>query len=508
MNHPDLLHPNTQKPEMLETSGAPGPEDIAAAEQPSSTKKASRHIIRSLLLASVVIFATATISFGTYAYSVTRNRITEKQDQTNFFGQVHRILDENVEPLQGEQRDLITLALYGEGGWDHPGGTLTDSIMVAFIKPSTHDVALLSIPRDLVITYDENPEDDYFEYRKINYAVELGGIAFANEKIQEVTGVSVDYYVLLDFDGFRNIIDDLGGVPVTVENSFTDYEYPDYAYGYQTIAFDAGTQQMNGETALQFARSRHGNNGEGSDFARAKRQQKILEAVQEKSLRLSTLANPARLSNILSDLGNHISTNMEIWEMMRFARIAREVDRQKIINKVIDNSANGLLVSEISPETGAYILVPRKGAGKFGEVHQLVKKIFKQAEVVTEKAHLAVQNGSGINGLAKIVAHLLEAADLPVEQQGNAMEHTLEETTIYDLTHGTKPLTSKALDDLLPGKIIPATRTEGSTGDVRLSTDLNPAVIVMADLPDVLDFIIVLGRDAQGLQQPLGIGNK
>lgn len=466
-----------------------------------ATVKKSRHFFRFIMIGCATIIATATIAFGAYAYSVTRNHITEKEGQKNFFGQIHRILDDNVEPLHGEARDLITVAFYGEGGENHPGGTLTDSIMIAFIKPSTMEIALLSLPRDLVITYDKNPDDPYVEYRKINYAVELGGIEFADEKIKEVTGVSVDYHILMDFGGFRNIIDDLNGVDVMVDNNFTDYEYPDYNYGYQTIAFTTGEQHMDGETALQFSRSRHGNNGEGSDFARAKRQQKILEAIQKKSLSASTLVNPARLSNILTDLGDHISTNMEMWEMMRFARIAREVDRQTIINKVIDNSPSGLLVSEISPETGAYILMPKKGVDDFSEIHKFVKNIFKRSEAIQEHAQIVVQNGSNVNGLATAVANQLESMDIAIASHGNAAIATLDETTIYDLSNNTKPRTIAALTELLPGKKIIATRPQ-STAEVRLSSDINPTIINMEELPEHTDAIIVLGRDAQSLLAP------
>ncbi|KKT87778.1 MAG: LytR/CpsA/Psr family protein, partial [Candidatus Moranbacteria bacterium GW2011_GWC2_45_10] len=138
-------------------------------------------------------------------------------------------------------------------------------------------------------------------------------------------GIPIHYHVMVSFDLFQEIIDILGGVEVTVDTAFTDYAYPIenmennrcgrteeeikkmeeegksdleiYFCRYEEIVFNQGTQTMDGETALKFVRSRHGNNNEGTDFARSRRQQKIITAIKNKSLSIQTLVNPAKLKN-------------------------------------------------------------------------------------------------------------------------------------------------------------------------------------------------------------------
>ena len=131
---------------------------------------------------------------------------------------------------------------------------------------------------------------------------------------------------------------------------------------------------MNGSTALKFARSRHGNNGEGSDFARAKRQQKILLALKEKLLSFGTLANPVRIKRVMDALERHVTTNMDFPEILSFVKLAREFNTNDIVSLVIDNSEHGFLRETISTE-GVYLLEPKSGS--FKEIHDAITHIFK-----------------------------------------------------------------------------------------------------------------------------------
>jgi len=463
-------------------------------------KPQKKHRVRKYLLGIFGVAALATIAGGVYAYRVT-SAFSDKPNQLGFIEQIHRVLDTNVDKLRGEKEDRINVLLLGNGGDGHAGGSLTDTIMVASIKPSTKQVALLSLPRDLVVNFGSD-NGAHASYRKINNMVFLGGMDLAKEKIKDVTGLDIQYTLQVDFDAFRDIIDTIGGVNVTVDNAFTDYEYPDYNYGYQTISFKTGEQPMDGERALQFARSRHGNNGEGSDFARAARQQKILEAVQAKLLSLSTLLNPVKIGGILNDLGDHVSTDMEIWEMLRFASIAKEIDRSKIINQVVDNSSDGLVHTDRSEETGASIVVPNAGLGNFSEIQAVAQYIFDPVAPDTastnpaqESAIIAVQNGSSITGLATNTAAMLKAKGFGTATVGNGLTKLSTSTVIYDVSGGKFPLTSQALATLfgvpVQQSILPSTNT-----GVRSATDVDSTKVDLATLPSGVNFILLLGSDA------------
>ncbi len=353
-------------------------------------------------------------------------------------------------PLQGELEDQINILLLGLGGLNHPGGTLTDTIMVASFKPSEKKLALISIPRDLAVKVYDDQNPKLWEGRKINYAYELGGLDLAIDSVEEVTGLTMHYYVWLDFDGFRQIIDDLGGLDIYVDNGFTDREYPDYNYGYQTIKFTKGWEKMTGERALQYARSRHGNNGEGSDFARAQRQQEIIQAFKDKLFATSTLLNPVKLNNILADLGDHLQTNAEIWELVRGAQLAADLAPENIINRVIDNGDSGLLYSKIAEETGAYVLIPNAGEYNFSEIQEMIRQIYQTVEITKEEADIEIQNGTTKNGLAAQTAEELETTELTVEKIGNALDQATVKTVIYQLSDEDKPNSLAILQEKFP----------------------------------------------------------
>ena len=301
------------------------------------------------------------------------------------------------------------------------------------------------------------------------------------------------YFLRVDFEGFRKIIDDLGGITVDVERSFVDYQYPDYNFGYQTIKFEKGKQDFNGEKALQFARSRkgvttEGSGGisEGSDFARSKRQQKIIFAAKQKFFSLGTLLNPVKINSILNDLGDHVSTNMEIWEMIRFTDMAKEVDSGSVVNKVIDNGPGGLLHSEIASETGAYVLVPNAGLGKYAEIQAVAKTFFSEeiepTTIEHEAATLAIKNGTKETGLAKLIATELESIEFTIANAENALTQTgNEKTVIYDFTDGNKPQALRILKEQLNANVAAGI-------PVNIRNEQKPS-------ETKVDFLVIIGND-------------
>ena len=106
----------------------------------------------------------------------------------------------------------------------------------------------------------------------------------------DVLGIPIHYNVTINFEVFKQIVDTLGGIDVEIENTFTDSEYPIegkeddpvIANRYETVTFTKGLEKMNGERALKYVRSRHGDGAEGTDFARSKRQQKVILAIKDK----------------------------------------------------------------------------------------------------------------------------------------------------------------------------------------------------------------------------------
>ena len=141
--------------------------------------------------------------------------------------------------------------------------------------------------------------------------------------VEEIIGQPVSYSVVLDFSGFKKIIDVLGGIEVDVENAFADEKYPiagrenDLCEGdpelkcrYETINFEAGMQKMNGETALKFVRSRNAEGPEGTDLARAARQERVVEAIKNKVLSKEILLSPKKLVELKNTTLESIETDI------------------------------------------------------------------------------------------------------------------------------------------------------------------------------------------------------
>jgi LCP family protein required for cell wall assembly len=208
-----------------------------------------------------------------------------KPKKIGFLQSVKNFIFHSDNVMIGQTDDRINILLLGIGGSGHDGPYLSDTNIIMSIKPSTKEVAMISIPRDLAVKINN------YGVRKINNANAFGeleqsgnGAEYARKVFEETFNISIPYYARVDFEAFKEIIDNVGGITVNVERSFTDLSYPGPNDSYQTISFQAGEQEMNGEQALIFSRSRHGSNGEGSDFARARRQQLMLSAFKKKLL--------------------------------------------------------------------------------------------------------------------------------------------------------------------------------------------------------------------------------
>ncbi|MCK4968745.1 MAG: LCP family protein, partial [Candidatus Aenigmarchaeota archaeon] len=162
-----------------------------------------------------------------------------------------------------------------------------------------------------------------------------GGIKLTKQVVEEIFKQPIDYWLRVDFSGFQKVIDLLDGIEVNVDRSFTDNSYPAPNSQFQTISFHSGKQIMDGARALQFVRSRHGNNGEGSDFARADRQQKVILAIEKKISDTNVLTNPQRLWTLFNLFNEYVETNISWLQIVRFSKIIKNLDNYQIIQKVI-----------------------------------------------------------------------------------------------------------------------------------------------------------------------------
>lgn len=467
-----------------------------------SEPEKKKHPFKNLTIFFVTSILLACSGFAVYAYQFTNQNIIVKngEERTNVLTQVRRVYNPDIEPLQGEGEDRINILLLGKGGEGHEGGDLVDTIMIASLKPSTGQIALLSFPRDLVVPI----QTEYgTNYDRINTIVFASGIDGAKKTMEEITSLPIHYYAMVDFTGFRDVINTIGGIRVYVENSFSDFSYPDYNYGYQTISFQKGWDTFDGERALQYARSRKGDNGEDGDFARAKRQQIILEATRDTVMSASTFLNPTRLSGLLQDVEQHAELDMEIWEILKMAKMVENIKREDIINGVVDYETTGLVVSYTDADTGASLIRPTAGENNYSEIQKFATTIFEKNTLsntkstpAEEKASIIIQNGSGIEGLGYTLQEKIEKKEITIAAVLNALISDSTHTIIYDFHPEENAATRDVLEKMFDIPVVQATIPNNPDALVRLSTDINTAVIDIENIPKDTDFIILLGSDA------------
>lgn len=417
--------------------------------------------------------------------------------------QIKHLVESADTKLKGEDKDRINILLLGISGKNREGGLLTDTIILASLKPSEKKLALVSIPRDLTIPIEN------MGWRKINNLNAFaetkhpgsGGLALS-QAVSDIFQTPIDYYLTVDFTGFEKIIDDLGGIKVNVENTFDDYKYPilgneDAPWGqrYEHLRIEKGEQTMTGKLALKYVRSRHALGVEGSDFARAHRQQKVLTAVKEKIVSLHLLFKPSLVAKIIDDINGNYHSNLKIWEMAKLWSLIKDVRNENIHNRVLDNSPSGLLIDVIG-EDGAYLLSPK--SGDFSEIQYLVNNLFTDApltdkeKVKQEPATVEVRNGTWINGLASQTALDLEKYGFEIIRVGNFSQQNFEKSVIYDLTYGGKIQALTVLKN--------KTNANVALGMPEwLINDLAKELAKEAK-PVQPDFIIILGRDADATQ--------
>jgi LCP family protein required for cell wall assembly len=225
-------------------------------------------------------------------------------------------------------------------GIDRRSGTgwayRTDTIMVVTLDPASRSAGLLSIPRDLQLPIPGHGED------RINTANVYGsqpdnpegGVSLLQATIETNFGIPLDGYLMADFETFVGIVDALGGIEVDVPQALHDTQYPDPRpgdpYAYKTVHFDPGVQRMDGQRALEYARSRMST----SDFDRAKRQQQIVLAIRERALRPGAVPRwPALLTSVLEGT----QSSLDLRDLLTLAFYAARLDPSQLKQVVLEH---------------------------------------------------------------------------------------------------------------------------------------------------------------------------
>jgi LCP family protein required for cell wall assembly len=370
----------------------------------------------------------------------------------------------------------VNILLLGRGGYENDAPYLTDSIMAVSIDPVSNRVMLASIPRDLVVRMNLQDPSNRTWANKINAAYEVpytniiccvakqytghdGGGHAAEHEVGKITGLTFDKYIAVDFIAFRDMVNALGGVDVCLTTNLDDNTYPDYYGGYHPIHFKAGCQHLNGEQALEIARSRHAiQAAQSSDFSRARRQQDIMEAIKKKTTSVNGFSKAPALLNALQ---KNITTDMSFSDMKAIYDWGKNLPNTSIVRVALTapspgtegnlldsgNCGMGPYVSQLCPDDPSYTMI-----------HRYLKYVLIAPSVLAEKAPVQFANGSNsFSGLDSRVTGMFDPTGL---QLADPIAHKpSSKTIVYDYSGGAFPLTAKFLAGYFGATIVPATPT-------------------------------------------------
>jgi len=288
-------------------------------------------------------------------------------------------------PLSGN--DTVTFLLLGSD--KRPGQVYfrTDTIVIAVIRPKTGQVALISVPRDLYVyipTIGMDRINAAYEYGEMkNYPG--GGFALLKDTLTYNLGLSIDHLAIVDFDGFRRIVDTLGGIDVPVFCSFTDWHLIDPSYdpenenNWSLYTVGPGVVHMDGDLALWYARSRKSS----SDFDRGRRSQEVLRALYTRALQTGSISKIPQLYN---DFSSSIITDLTLTNLLQLAPLALHLNNADIRSYYIGRDD----VTSWTTPGGASVLLPNGPA-----IQSMLQQALSPAPRAIEAEALTVEVRNG-----------------------------------------------------------------------------------------------------------------
>jgi len=358
----------------------------------------------------------------------------------------------------------------------------TDTMILFSVNPKNMSVSMLSIPRDLWVPIPGHKEG---RINTAHYWGEIehypgGGPALAKHTVRYNLGVPVHYYVRLNFVGFEQIIDAMGGIDIDVPVTIDDYQYPTPQNGYEHVHFDAGPQHLDGVMALKYARTRKGS-GDG-DFSRIDRQRQVILAIRKKVLSLPNLPQLVlQLPQLAQSLGESLQTDIPTSTMLTLAKWAQQIKAENIHGDVLDRrvtegkrTADGQDVLLFDREKARPII-----EALFSDPGPVIPTATADhvARLEAEGARIAVYNGTNVQGLAGRISSFLRMQGIDVVASDNADRHDYERTTIR--VYADKPYSVQWLTNWLTfiGVAQPALEQHPARSDMDL------AIIIGQDFP-------------------------
>ncbi len=327
-----------------------------------------RHKLKQLLKYSLLtLLAVIIIGAGWIGWKVLRN--------ADKFGGIFGLFSSSQ--LNGEAQGRVNILLAGDSADDpgHAGAQLTDSIMIVSLDTKNNTGFMLSIPRDLWVDIPGNG------YAKINSVYEDGqtqnfsepgyasdGMGLLEKVVNQDLGISSQYYALIDYTAFKDAVNAVGGVTITISSPDPNGLYDPYA----NLRLPNGVVTLDGQQALNLARAR--GDGPGAygfpqaDFDRTQHQRQLLVAVEQKALSVGVLSNPVKIGELADSIGNNVQTDFKTDNVQALYSIVKKININKIQSLSFSESGSNALIQGYYTPDGQDALIPTAGIDNFSAI--------------------------------------------------------------------------------------------------------------------------------------------
>ena len=390
------------------------------------------------VLAAVLIMLVAGAA-GVYAYAKHLESTMQKTI----------VQKKQLDTVLTKAKDMEPFNILILGADYRPGDTAyrTDSMMVAHVDPKAKRLWMLSIPRDTRVLLPGHGA------HKITEAHYFSGAEGSIAAVEKLTGLKMNHYLELNFQGFTKAVDALGGVWVNVPVTINDTEADQTPHNTASHV-DAGYQLLDGVHALTFVRARH--QFVDQDFSRMRDQQLFFKAIADQ---VAKIDNVAKLPGVVSAVAPYITTDMSLIDMIRLAQALKGAGSKNIYTSTVMGTWTSPFIyadeADLAKKVDAI-----KNEVPFEKTKKAATKILKPSGIA-----LTVRNGSGTAGVAKQAATILKAKGFKMANVGNANQSVYKQTFII---YRTDPATAAFVAKYLPAgsRIVQSRGMYSFTGDV------------------------------------------
>ena len=398
-------------------------------------------------------------------------------------------LNQNVDPsqLNVEGDGRINILLLGRGGEGHDGPDLTDTIILVSIDPIEKSAGIVSIPRDLYVTvpdYGSMKINTVFYSGKSNYLANAGntnadtvkkaekqGVQLVEKTVENVLGIPVHYNATIDFKGFIEAIDTVGGIDVNVPKAVREHMRINGQNYYLNVK--AGPKHFEGFEALAYSRSRY--TSARGDFDRSERQRLMILGLKDKILSAGTFSNPAKISQLLDQFGKNVQTSFSFDDLNKLYSIVKDIDSNKVQSIGLADPPHYYLTT--ANLGGLSVVLPALGQDNYKDIHYYIRNTLRDSFMKQEDAGVVILNGTSRPSLALEKAEELRSYGYKVTRIDNTPSSDYKNTILVDMGFRDNKYTKHYLQKRLNITAI------NSLPDSNLRVGTN-------------DFVIILGDDA------------